>query len=140
MLPRKIPLSPSAPTMYLNLFFFSVGAKRHPPPTRLHLGVCTTHQLTDQSVTQLIDCYRRVGVHDVEEQMIKLTNFNRKWKNTILYKKLRHVKNWRFMNYLIFLVSCYDVTVYKILYSVQLIRVLCIKWESHVILDLYFYL
>ena len=36
--------------------------KRH-PPTSLHLGFCTTCQLTNQSVTRLIDCYRRVVVN-----------------------------------------------------------------------------
>ena len=56
---RKILLS----TMYLNLFF-SVGEKQTPPPTRLHLGICTIHQLADQSVAWLIDCYRRVGVNN----------------------------------------------------------------------------
>ena len=33
-----------------------------PPPTSLHLGICRTHQLTDQLVAWLIDCYRQVGV------------------------------------------------------------------------------
>ena len=56
---RKILLS----TMYLNLFF-SVGEKQTPPPTRLHLGICTIHQLADHSVAWLIDCYRRVGVNN----------------------------------------------------------------------------
>ena len=46
----KIPLSPNSPAMYLNLFL-SVGGKRHPPPNPLHLGICTIHQLIDQSVT-----------------------------------------------------------------------------------------
>ena len=52
---RKIPLSPSSPIMYLNLFF-SVREKKTPPP--LHLGVCTIHL-----VAWLIDCYWRVGVN-----------------------------------------------------------------------------
>ena len=33
----------------------------HPPPTRLN--VCTAHQLTDQLVTWLIDCYRWVSAN-----------------------------------------------------------------------------
>ena len=61
----KIPLSPSSPTMYLNLFS-SVGEKDSPPPTLLHLGVCTIHQLNDQLVTWLIDCYQQVWVNDPE--------------------------------------------------------------------------
>ena len=50
--------------MYLNLFI-SVGEKRL-PPTPLHLGVRTIHQLTDQSFTWLIDCYWWVGVNDLD--------------------------------------------------------------------------
>ena len=34
------------------------------PPTPLNLSVCTTHQLTDQLVTWLIDCYQQVEVRD----------------------------------------------------------------------------
>ena len=45
---RKIPLSPSSPTMYLNLFL--VWGKKTPPPL-LYLGIYTAHQLTVQSVT-----------------------------------------------------------------------------------------
>ena len=58
----KIPLSLSSPTMYLNLFFSVGGKKTHLPPS-LHLGFCTTRQLTNQSVTWLIDCYQWVVVN-----------------------------------------------------------------------------
>ena len=63
---RKISLSPFSPSMYLNLFFIVVWGKKDtpPPPTPLHLGVCTIHQLTDQLVLWLIDSYQRVGVND----------------------------------------------------------------------------
>ena len=65
----KIPLYPSSLTMYLNLFY-SVGEKKT-PPTPLHLGVCTIRQLTDQSVTLLIDCYRLVGVNDPDRSRMQ---------------------------------------------------------------------
>ena len=45
---------------------FLVWGKKTPPPTPLHLGVCTIHQLNDQLVTWLIDCYQQVGVNDPE--------------------------------------------------------------------------
>ena len=38
--------------------------KKTPPYPVIHLGDCTTHQLTDQLVTWLIDSYQQVGVHD----------------------------------------------------------------------------
>ena len=62
---RKIPLCPSYPTMIHELVFSVGGKKGFPPPTPLHLGICTIHRLTDQSVAWLIDCIRRVGVNDL---------------------------------------------------------------------------
>ena len=47
---------------YVPELIFLCGGKKTPPP--LQLGVCTIHWMTDQSVTWLIDCYRRVGVKD----------------------------------------------------------------------------
>ena len=49
----KIPLSPSSPTMYLNLFFSVEGKKESTPLTPLHLGICNPS--ADQPVGHVID-------------------------------------------------------------------------------------
>ena len=53
-----LPFLPSTWTLSV------VEKNTHIPPTPLHLGDCTTHQLTDLLVAWLIDCSRQVGVRD----------------------------------------------------------------------------